>query len=118
MVLSLAISYGGRAEIADAARQLARDVERGTVDPDRLRAAPAMVLFGACTAAMIVVIASRRSAPGSLRSSVHLRTSSAKSKLVRGFGSYFAGCGNNPGSPAQPLPRPRWRWPAARVGWG
>lgn len=34
MVLCLAISYGGRAEIVDAARELARRAKAGEVDPD------------------------------------------------------------------------------------
>jgi undecaprenyl diphosphate synthase len=33
MTLTFALSYGGRAEIADAARKLAHDVERGRLDP-------------------------------------------------------------------------------------
>jgi undecaprenyl diphosphate synthase len=33
MVLCLAVNYGGRTEIADAARQLARDVQAGRLDP-------------------------------------------------------------------------------------
>ena len=33
MTLTFALSYGGRAEIADAARKLAGDVERGHLDP-------------------------------------------------------------------------------------
>ncbi len=36
MDLVFALSYGGRGEIVDAARQLSRDVERGTVDPDQI----------------------------------------------------------------------------------
>ncbi|HTF36245.1 MAG TPA: isoprenyl transferase [Myxococcota bacterium] len=36
MTLVFAISYGGRAEIVDAARKLLRDFELGKVDPDRL----------------------------------------------------------------------------------
>jgi undecaprenyl diphosphate synthase len=36
MVLCLAVNYGGRTEIADAARQLARDVRDGKLDPDRI----------------------------------------------------------------------------------
>jgi len=36
MTLVFALSYGGRAEIVDAARKLARDVEEGKVDPDRI----------------------------------------------------------------------------------
>jgi undecaprenyl diphosphate synthase len=34
MTLCLAINYGGRTEIADAARRLARDVRAGLLDPD------------------------------------------------------------------------------------
>ena len=36
MTLVFAISYGGRAEIVDAARKLLRDFELGKVDPERL----------------------------------------------------------------------------------
>ena len=36
MTLVFALSYGGRAEIVDAARKLARDAEDGKVDPDRI----------------------------------------------------------------------------------
>lgn len=36
MNLVFALSYGGRQEIVDAARRLARDVEAGKVDPDRI----------------------------------------------------------------------------------
>jgi undecaprenyl diphosphate synthase len=36
MTLVFALSYGGRAEIVDAARRLLRDFELGKVDPDRL----------------------------------------------------------------------------------
>jgi undecaprenyl diphosphate synthase len=36
MTLIFALSYSGRAEIVDAARKLARDVEDGKVDPDRI----------------------------------------------------------------------------------
>jgi undecaprenyl diphosphate synthase len=36
MGLCLAVNYGGRTEIADAARRLARDVRDGTLDPDRV----------------------------------------------------------------------------------
>jgi undecaprenyl diphosphate synthase len=36
MTLVFALSYGGRAEIVDAARQLLRDAEVGKVDPERL----------------------------------------------------------------------------------
>ena len=36
MTLVFALSYGGRAEIVDAARRLARDAEDGKVDPDRI----------------------------------------------------------------------------------
>ncbi len=36
MTLVFALSYGGRAEIVDAARKLARDVERGKLDPNQL----------------------------------------------------------------------------------
>ncbi len=36
MVLNLCLSYGGRAEIADAARALAVEVREGTVNPDEI----------------------------------------------------------------------------------
>ena len=36
MTLCLAINYGGRTEIADAARRLAEDVRAGTLDPDQV----------------------------------------------------------------------------------
>jgi undecaprenyl diphosphate synthase len=36
MTLCFAVSYGGRAEIVDAARRLLRDAEAGKVDPERL----------------------------------------------------------------------------------
>jgi undecaprenyl diphosphate synthase len=36
MTLVFAVSYGGRAEIVDAARRLLRDAESGKVDPDQL----------------------------------------------------------------------------------
>ncbi|WP_165233053.1 polyprenyl diphosphate synthase [Aquisphaera insulae] len=36
MILCLAVNYGGRTEIADAARLLARDVKAGKVDPDHV----------------------------------------------------------------------------------
>jgi undecaprenyl diphosphate synthase len=36
MTLVFALSYGGRAEIVDAARQLMRDAEAGKIDPERL----------------------------------------------------------------------------------
>jgi undecaprenyl diphosphate synthase len=36
MVLCLAVNYGGRTEIGDAARRLAGDVRAGRVDPDRV----------------------------------------------------------------------------------
>ncbi|MCA9512524.1 MAG: isoprenyl transferase [Myxococcota bacterium] len=36
MTLCLALSYGGRAEIVDAARQLMRDAEQGKLSPDDL----------------------------------------------------------------------------------
>ncbi len=36
MVLCLAVNYGGRCEIADAARRLAEDVRAGRVDPDQV----------------------------------------------------------------------------------
>jgi undecaprenyl diphosphate synthase len=36
MNLVFALSYGGRAEIVDAARRLARDAELGKVDPERI----------------------------------------------------------------------------------
>jgi undecaprenyl diphosphate synthase len=34
--LTLCVNYGGRAEIADAARDLARDAAAGKIDPDRI----------------------------------------------------------------------------------
>jgi undecaprenyl diphosphate synthase len=36
MKLVFALSYGGRAEIVDAARKLLRDAERGLVDPEAI----------------------------------------------------------------------------------
>ena len=36
MQVVFALSYGGRAEIVDAARRIARDVERGKLDPESL----------------------------------------------------------------------------------
>jgi undecaprenyl diphosphate synthase len=36
MTLIFALSYGGRAEIVDAARRIARDAEEGKLDPDRI----------------------------------------------------------------------------------
>ncbi len=36
MILVFAVSYGGRAEIVDAARKLMRDAEAGKLDPERL----------------------------------------------------------------------------------
>jgi undecaprenyl diphosphate synthase len=36
MTVLFALSYGGRTEIADAARKLARDVEQGKLDPDSI----------------------------------------------------------------------------------
>ena len=36
MTLTFAVSYGGRAEIVDAARRLMRDAESGKLDPERL----------------------------------------------------------------------------------
>lgn len=36
MTLTLALSYGGRDELVDAARALARDVKAGTLDPDAI----------------------------------------------------------------------------------
>ena len=36
MTLTMAVNYGGRAAIADAAAALARDVKAGRVDPDRV----------------------------------------------------------------------------------
>lgn len=36
MTLTMAVNYGGRAEITDAAAALARDVRAGRVDPDRI----------------------------------------------------------------------------------
>ena len=35
MILCLAVNYGGRTEIADAARRLAEDVRAGRLDPPR-----------------------------------------------------------------------------------
>lgn len=37
LTLTLALSYGARAEIADATRQLAREVHAGTLDPEAIR---------------------------------------------------------------------------------
>jgi undecaprenyl diphosphate synthase len=39
MTLTLALSYGGREEIADAARQVARLAAAGTLDPENVTAA-------------------------------------------------------------------------------
>src|SRR5207302_4864256 len=39
MTLCLAVNYGGRTEIADAARRLAEDVRAGALDPDRVNEA-------------------------------------------------------------------------------
>ena len=36
MTVLFALSYGGRAEIADAARRIARDAEQGKLDPDSI----------------------------------------------------------------------------------
>jgi undecaprenyl diphosphate synthase len=36
LTLTMCVNYGGRAEIADAAAALARDVARGSVNPDRV----------------------------------------------------------------------------------
>jgi undecaprenyl diphosphate synthase len=36
MTVVFALSYGGRSEIADAARKLARDVEQGKLDPEQI----------------------------------------------------------------------------------
>jgi undecaprenyl diphosphate synthase len=36
MTVQFALSYGGRTEIADAARKLARDVEQGKLDPEQI----------------------------------------------------------------------------------
>ena len=36
MTLCLAVNYGGRTEIADAARRLAEDVRDGRLDPDQV----------------------------------------------------------------------------------
>ncbi|MGF1469393.1 MAG: polyprenyl diphosphate synthase [Sandaracinaceae bacterium] len=36
MTLTLALSYGGQEEIADAAREIARQAAEGTLDPDRV----------------------------------------------------------------------------------
>ncbi len=36
LTLTMCVNYGGRAEIADAAAALARDVQRGRVNPDRV----------------------------------------------------------------------------------
>ena len=38
LTLTMCVNYGGRAEIADAAAALARDVRAGNVDPDRVTA--------------------------------------------------------------------------------
>ncbi len=44
MILTIALSYGGRAEITRAARRLAEDVQRGTVTPEAIDDK----LFAAC----------------------------------------------------------------------
>jgi undecaprenyl diphosphate synthase len=44
MTVVFALSYGGRAEIVDAARRLAREVEQGKLDPDQIDEK----LFAAC----------------------------------------------------------------------
>jgi undecaprenyl diphosphate synthase len=36
LTLTMCVNYGGRAEIADAARAMARDVAAGRVDPERV----------------------------------------------------------------------------------
>ena len=36
LTLTMCVNYGGRAELADAARALAQDVAAGKVDPDRV----------------------------------------------------------------------------------
>jgi undecaprenyl diphosphate synthase len=36
MILCLAVNYGGRSEIGDAARRLAEDVRAGRLDPDQV----------------------------------------------------------------------------------
>jgi undecaprenyl diphosphate synthase len=36
MTLNVAINYGGRSEIADAAQAIARDVQAGNLDPDKI----------------------------------------------------------------------------------
>lgn len=36
LILNMAINYGGRAEIVDAARALAREVQAGTLDPEAI----------------------------------------------------------------------------------
>ena len=36
MTLTMCVNYGGRAEIADAARELARRAARGEIDPERI----------------------------------------------------------------------------------
>jgi undecaprenyl diphosphate synthase len=36
LILAVALSYGGRAELADAARRLAQQAKDGTLDPDRI----------------------------------------------------------------------------------
>ncbi|HSZ29578.1 MAG TPA: isoprenyl transferase [Pseudonocardiaceae bacterium] len=36
MTLTMCVNYGGRAEIADAAREVARQVARGEIDPERV----------------------------------------------------------------------------------
>lgn len=39
LILNLAVNYGGQAEIVDAVRQLARAVQEGRLEPDRIDAA-------------------------------------------------------------------------------
>ena len=36
MTLTMCVNYGGRAEIADAAREIARRVARGELDPEKV----------------------------------------------------------------------------------
>ncbi|MFT4087948.1 MAG: polyprenyl diphosphate synthase, partial [Gordonia sp. (in: high G+C Gram-positive bacteria)] len=36
MTLTMCVNYGGRAEIADAAREIARRAARGEIDPERI----------------------------------------------------------------------------------
>jgi undecaprenyl diphosphate synthase len=57
MVLCLAVNYGGRSEIADAARRLADDVRAGRIEPDQVdEAAFASYLFtsGMCDPDLLI----------------------------------------------------------------